>query len=97
MWQGISDDSNLPAFDKTTLQKSADELPGDLLPRDALMQFRKIIDNEQPRQFFRVYRMDGLADMRKDIMGIYKKPNIRLKACPRVRFEELGVDLSGSS
>lgn len=33
-------------------------------------------------------RVDGESELRRDIMGIYKKPDLQLKSNPKVRFEE---------
>lgn len=83
--QGMSsDDSDSQELVKPAFPNCSDALSGG----DALIQFRKTVNTEEPRQLFRVCRIDGIADMRRDIMGIYKNPNTRLKATPRVRFEE---------
>ena len=43
---------------------------------------------ESTRQLFRVNRVDGVADLRRDIMVIYKNPDTNLQACPRIVFED---------
>ena len=58
-------------------------------PEDALLEYQKLVINEeQPKQRFCVCRVDGLSELRTDIMGIYKKPDLKLTANPKVRFEE---------
>jgi hypothetical protein len=60
-----------------------------MCPKDAFRKFQlATIDNECTRQLFRVNRIDGVANLRKDIMGIYKNPQTNLRAIPRVVFEE---------
>ena len=50
------------------------------------------VDESSPRQRFIVSREDRLDDLKKDILGCYKNPQINLKAKPRVKFEgEEGV------
>ena len=45
-----------------------------------------------PRQKFTVSQEDGLDELKKDILGCYKNPQINLNAKPRVKFEgETGV------
>lgn len=46
------------------------------------------VDTLCTRQLFRVNRIDGISDLRRDIMGIYKNPRTNLKACPRIVFED---------
>lgn len=61
----------------------------DVSPQTLLRRFQKeTIKNKAPRQLFCVCRLDGISDLRKDIMGGYKNPSIDLKAVPRVRFED---------
>ena len=61
----------------------------DISPKEALTKFQeRTIENNSPRQLFRVSRFDGVAELRKDIMGIYKNPSTNLKASPWVVFEE---------
>ncbi len=51
-----------------------------------------MIDGTHPRQLFAVCRTEGIEQLKLDILGIYKNPNTRLTARPRVRFEgEEGV------
>lgn len=58
-------------------------------PEDALLEYQKLVINEeQPKQRFCVCRVDGISELRTDIMGIYKKPDLKLTANPKVRFEE---------
>ena len=62
----------------------------DISPKEALTKFQeRTIDNNSSRQLFRVSRFDGVAELRKDIMGI--NPSTNLKASPQVVFEEDGV------
>lgn len=58
-----------------------------------LQDFRRDNVNESlSRQRFTVSREDGLDELKKDILGCYKSPQLKLKAKPRVKFEgEEGV------
>ena len=61
-------------------------------PEDALLEYQKLVINEEkPKQQFCVCRVDGLSGLRTDIMGTYKKPDLKLTANPKVRFEEDAV------
>lgn len=61
----------------------------DLTPEAALMKFQKQqIDEDLPKQRFSVCRVDGKSELRRDIIGVYKKPDLNLQAVPKVRFEE---------
>ncbi|CAH3180557.1 unnamed protein product, partial [Porites lobata] len=51
-----------------------------------------IIEHDQPAQRITVSRMDGINELRGDIMGIYKNPKTKLNVNPRVRFEEFFVN-----
>ena len=54
----------------------------------ALQRFQEeIIEHDQPAQRITVSRMDGINELRGDIMGIYKNPKTKLNVNPRVRFE----------
>ena len=59
----------------------------------SLENFRKEnTDETSSRQRFMVSREDGLEELKKDILGCYKNPCIKLRAKPRVTFEgESGV------
>ena len=58
-------------------------------PASCLLQFQKeVIEEEQPRQRFFVCCVDGVSELRRDIVGIYKKQDLKLKSNPKVRFEE---------
>ena len=60
-----------------------------LTPEAALLQFQtQTINEDLPKQRFSVCRIDGVSELRKDIIEIYKKPDLKLKAIPKVRFEE---------
>lgn len=41
-----------------------------------------------PRQKICVCRLDGVSELRREIIGIYKRPDLNLKANIKVRFEE---------
>ncbi len=63
-----------------------------LSPEDAVLEYQKQTINEDlPKQRFNVCRIDGKGELRRDIIGIYKKPNLKLCAIPKVMFEEDGV------
>ena len=65
-------------------------------PRDALKKFvQENIDEESPTQHLCVGRMDGVSEMRRDILGIYKNPKTKLKVTPKVRFEDEAAVGSG--
>ena len=54
-------------------------------PEDAILEYQKLVINEeQPKQRFCVCRVDGISELRTDIMGIYKKPDLKLTANPKV-------------
>jgi len=38
--------------------------------------------------FTTVCWVDGVTELRREIMGVYKNPNVNLKLAPRIRFEE---------
>ncbi|XP_015768056.1 PREDICTED: uncharacterized protein LOC107346751 [Acropora digitifera] len=84
--QADSDDEDL------MLSVFDDVMPDDQLPISptaALIRFQnETSDSDRPSQLFRACRLDGQADFRREIMGIYKNPNTDLKAKPRVRFED---------
>ena len=51
------------------------------------------VDESLPRQRFTVTREDGMDELKKDILGCYKNPMVRLKAKPRIKFDgEEGVE-----
>ena len=60
----------------------------DLSTDDALLQFQKLVDEDLPKQRFTVCRVDGKGELGRDIISIYKKPDLKLRAVPKVRFEE---------
>ena len=64
-------------------------------PRDALKFVQENIDEESPTQRLCVSRMDGVSEMRRDILGIYKNPKTKLKVTPKVRFEDEAAVGSG--
>lgn len=54
----------------------------------SLEDFRKENKGEtSSRQRFMVLREDGLEELKKDILGCYKNPHIKLRAKPRIKFE----------
>jgi hypothetical protein len=61
--------------------------------KSELEQFREsTIDESLTRQRFTVSREDGMDELKKDILGCYKNPRVKLTAKPRVKFEgEEGV------
>lgn len=62
--------------------------PQPLLATEALQRFRdEMIDREKPRQLFSVSRMEGLEELKRDVLLHYKSKKANLKARPRVRFE----------
>ena len=53
---------------------------------------RDTVDESARRQRFIVSREDGIEELKKDVLGCYKNPQVQLKAKPRVAFEgEEGV------
>ena len=40
------------------------------------------------KEFHAVSRVDGVMELRKEIMGIYKNPKTKFKVTPKIRFEE---------
>jgi len=72
------------AGDEDLMEPAFDPSPQYLLER-----FQKdTVDKTSSRQLFRVCRLDGIEDLRKDIFGAYKNPALNLRAVPRVRFED---------
>ena len=60
-----------------------------LSPENAILEYQKQTINEDlPRQRLSVCRIDGVSDLRRDIISIYKKPGLKLHAVPKVIFEE---------
>lgn len=58
-------------------------------PAAALVHYRnKHCDSNKPSQLFRLSRLDGEKDLRREIFGLYKNPKTVLRATPRVRFDE---------
>ena len=63
---------------------------------DALKKFvQKNMDEENTTQRLCISRMDGVSEMRRDILGIYKNPKTKLRVPPKVRFEDEGAVGSG--
>ena len=61
----------------------------DLSPEEAILEYQKqTIDEDLSKQRLNVCRVDGHGELGLDIMGIYKKPDLKLCAIPKVRFEE---------
>lgn len=58
-------------------------------PTTALLGYQKeVIEEDSPRQKNCVCRIDGVSELRREIIGVYKKPGLNLKANIKVRFEE---------
>lgn len=56
---------------------------------DALRRFRDdIIEMNKARQLFTVSRMEGIEELKLDVLVHYKSRTSNLKAHPRVRFEQ---------
>ena len=53
------------------------------------------MDEENTTQRLCISRMDGVSEMRRDILGIYKNPKTKLRVPPKVRFEDEGAVGSG--
>ena len=76
------------ALEQSALTVSDNSL-SDLSPEDAILQYQKqTIDEDLPKQRFNVCCVDGHGESGRDIVGIYKKPDLKLCAIPKVRFEE---------
>lgn len=70
------------------LEAAPDELEN-LSPLDALDHFQNlVIDTSGPTQLFRVSRLEGLEEMKRDIFGFYKSSRNKLVSPPKVRFED---------
>ena len=66
-----------------------------LVPKATANDQARTNDETSSRQRFMVSREDGLEEIKKDILGCYKNPCIKLRAKPRVIFEgESGVGSS---
>lgn len=60
-----------------------------LSPEDAIVEYQKQkISEDLPKQRFIVCRVDDKGELCRDIIGIYKKPDLKLRAIPKVMFEE---------
>ena len=58
-------------------------------PETALQLFKTSVIQDAPfKQRISVCRVDGVMELRKEIMGIYKNPNTNFKVTPKIRFEE---------
>ncbi len=58
-------------------------------PQAAWKLFRKEnLKEDAPLQRVFISRMDGVDELRREIMGVYKNPNTNLSAGLKVRFEE---------
>ena len=58
-------------------------------PAAALLGFQKeIIKEDATRQKICVCRLDGVVDFRREIIGVYKRPDLDLRANIRVRLDE---------
>jgi len=56
---------------------------------DALQRFRdEIIETNKARQLFTVSRMEGIEELKLDVLVHYKSRTSNLKAHPRVRFNQ---------
>jgi len=89
--QQDEEDDCLPV--KMIDSRNEDAQPVDAM--DALQRFRdEVIDENNPRQLFSVSRMEGVEELKRDILVNYKSKKSNLKARPRVRFE--GKEGAGS-
>ena len=81
--QDNEDDGHLvPVFE------SRDEEVQPVDAMDALKRFRDANkETNKPRQLFSVSRMEGIEELKRDVLVAYKS-KANLKARPRVRFEE---------
>lgn len=58
----------------------------DKCPETALQFFKtSVIENAPFKQRISVSRVDGVMELRKEIMGIYKTPNTKFKVTPKIR------------
>ena len=77
------DDSNLTPVLGMELNES------DKCPETALQLFKTSVIQDAPfKQRISVSRVDGVMELRKEIMGIYKNLNTNFKVTPKIRFEE---------
>ena len=77
------DESDLPPVLGVELNES------DKCPETALQLFKTSVIQDAPfKQRISVSRVDGVMELRKEIMGIYKNPNTNFKVTPKIRFEE---------
>ena len=81
--QDNEDDSHL-----VPVLESRDEEVQPVDAMDALKRFRDANkETNKPRQLFSVSRMEGIEELKRDVLVAYKS-KANLKARPRVRFEE---------
>lgn len=78
---------------KMTDSRNEDVQPVDAM--DAIQRFRdEVIEENNQRQLFSVSRMEGVEELKRNILVNYKSKKLNLKARPRVRFE--GEEGAGS-
>ena len=65
------------------------EITDESPPETALKLFHSEVVQDGPsKQRISVCRIDGVLELRKQIMGIYKNPKNKLKLVPKIIFEE---------
>ena len=70
-------------------ESSVDTIPHYASPAAALLGFQKeMIKEDATRQRICVCRLDGVVEFRREVIGVYKRPDLDLRANLRVRFDE---------
>ena len=73
-----------------------DEMPNTSTAAACLKQFQlENIDNDNHPQRIFLSRMDGVNELKNDIISLYKSPGTNLRVVPRVRFEDESAVGSG--
>lgn len=72
------------------------EVPDTSTPAACLKQFQleNIYNDNHPQRIF-LSRMDGVNELKNDIISLYKSPSTSLRVVPRVRFEDESAVGSG--
>ena len=87
------DDLPGPFINNSTID---DEMPNTSTPAACLKQFQlENTDNDNHQQRIFLSRMDGVNELRHDIISLYNSPSTNLRVVPRVRFEEESAIGSG--
>ena len=69
--------------------KNHQVIPYPIMPAAALLGFQKeMIKEDATRQRIGICRLDGEVEFRREVIGVYKRPDLDIKANLRVTFDE---------